>query len=152
MFFTFNRRNLNQSHQTITVLHMQVWRARGRMCSASPCSSVPLSPWLSGLVQVEPSGERRQAEAVCSAHLHCLPAKPSGSNLTTLPLGGLGRPRQIPPGTVEAGGTERRKLHPPTCTSGTSLPSDCYQSDGVMKVWAGVWWKQCRLCCRKQLL
>lgn len=40
-------------------------------------------------------------------------SKPSGSKLTTLPLEGLGQPWLIPPGTVEASGTEKGKLQPP---------------------------------------
>lgn len=52
-------------------------------------------------------------------------SKPSGSNLSTLPLEGIARLWLIPPGIVQASGTKKGKPHPPTCTSGAILRSDC---------------------------
>lgn len=52
----------------------QSWTCRCKCGEHANCSSLPLSLWLSCLVLVEPSGERRQAEAVRAAHRHCLAA------------------------------------------------------------------------------
>lgn len=65
-------------------------------------------------------------------------SKPSGSNLTTLPLKGLGRPWLILPGTIEAIGTER-SLQPPLPhirhKTGVRLPEWVWWSDEGVSWW-----------------